>query len=395
MARLAEFLSLLSLQLAAGLVGLGVLRFALPAWWRRRGVRRMALGVLTIDLLLPLAWFVLARDGTAQIADGLVPLLILLFAGQGALAIGLALVALLKAASRRPLGANAPAHPGRRRFLLGAAAAAVPVAAASVCGAGVAEAGQVARLRLRTVRLPRLPAALEGMRILHISDVHLWTLVHVDDLARALDQVTPGDADLVCVTGDLADDFTQLPDALERIAALAPPLGCFASLGNHEHARGLEKCLPIFAAGPVSLLRTAGRHLRWRDTDLSLLGIDDPRANVHQSRADFYKQQVASVMAPVPADTFTILMSHRPPGFDEAARHGIDLTLSGHTHGGQAALFGHSILEVTSPEKYPWGVYRLGESVLHVTCGAGQWFPFRLGCPAELVMLELRRGEPA
>jgi predicted MPP superfamily phosphohydrolase len=70
----------------------------------------------------------------------------------------------------------------------------------------------------------------------------------------------------------------------------------------------------------------------------------------------------------------------------------VDLTLAGHTHGGQAALAGRSILTVASPEKYPWGVYAKGRSRLHVTSGVGQWFPFRFGCPPETVILELRRG---
>jgi hypothetical protein len=246
-------------------------------------------------------------------------------------------------------------------------------------------------LRRRTVVLPGLPEALDGLRILHLSDPHLWYVVTLADLDAALAQVPAGEVDLVCVTGDVADDLDQLAPALERIAALAPPLGCFACLGNHEHARGLSRALKTFADSRVSLLRTGGRRVRYRDTDVYLVGIDDPRGFPGVERSQFFREQVETVMRPVPKGSFTIALSHRPGVFDAAAEAGIALTLAGHTHGGQAAVMGTSILAIATPERYPWGLYERGGRALHVTCGVGHWFPVRLGCPAGLVLLQLRR----
>jgi len=396
MARLGDFGTLLGLQIVCGLIILLLLRTVLRHWWRRRPVRRATWIVLALDVALPVLWFALARSGRNVAADGVIPWLILILVAQVAVIFALALAGLLKAAERLPV----PRVPGtqrklfdprRRQLLLRGTAAALPVVAVAVCGTGFAEARQTARLKRRVLRLPHLPEPLDGLKILQISDVHLWDLVRLPDLAAALARVPRGEADLVCVTGDLADDLVQLPDALEMIAGLNPPLGCYACLGNHEHSRGLSRVLTIFADGPVMLLRTAGRRLRRDDADLWLTGIDDPRARPLENRSDFYAQQLDGALGPVPDGAFTILMSHRPGGFDQAAARRVDLTLSGHTHGGQAALAGHSILSVASPQKYPWGIYRRGDSLLHVTCGAGQWFPFRFGCPPEIVMLELRR----
>ncbi len=247
-------------------------------------------------------------------------------------------------------------------------------------------------MRRRTVVLPDLPEALDGLRILHLSDTHLWHFVTLADLDAALAQVPADEVDLVCFTGDIADDLDQLAPALERVAALAPPLGCFACLGNHEYARGLGRVLRTFAGSPVSLLRAGGKRLQHRGADFYLVGIDDPRDSPGVQRERFYREQVETVMRPVPQGSFTIALSHRPGAFDAAAAAGISLTLAGHTHGGQAAVLGASILAIATPERYPWGLYERDGRALHVTCGVGHWFPVRLGCPPELVLLQLRRN---
>ena len=125
-----------------------------------------------------------------------------------------------------------------------------------------------------------MPAALDGLRILHLSDTHLWHFVTLADLDAALAQVPAGEVDLVCFTGDVADDLDQLAPALARVAALAPPLGCFACLGQPRvRARPAAGSCAAFAASPVSLLRAGGTRLRHRDTDFYLVGIDDPRGS--------------------------------------------------------------------------------------------------------------------
>jgi hypothetical protein len=84
-------------------------------------------------------------------------------------------------------------------------------------------------------------------------------------------------------------------------------------------------------------------------------------------------------------------MSHRPDVFPYAADLGVQLTLSGHTHGGQIGFDGRSVLEGVFPHSFLWGEYAIKASRLYTTCGAGHWFPFRLGCPAEAPLITLRR----
>ncbi len=395
MATFTELMMLMSGQVAAGGLVWALARVVTPGGLvgGPRG-RRLTTVLLVADVALPLAWFVLARGLNTRLADGLIPWLILLFLGQVTTALVLAPAALLRAGRRRRDGRRSGFQPGdhlRRRLLLRSAALALPAIALSAGTTGAAQASRTARLRRRTVVLPELPAPLEGLRILHLSDTHLWHFVTLADLDAALQQVPAGEVDLVCFTGDIADDLDQLAPALARVAALAPPLGCFACLGNHEYARGLGRVLSTFADSPVSLLRCGGQRLRFRDTDIYLVGIDDPRDAPGMDRSQFFQEQVTTVMRPVPAGSFTIALSHRPGAFDAAAAAGIALTLAGHTHGGQAAVLETSILAVATPERYPWGLYERDGRALHVTCGVGHWFPVRLGCPPELVLLELRR----
>jgi predicted MPP superfamily phosphohydrolase len=396
MATYPELLTLLSAQLAAGGLVWALLRVVVPGGLLRGPrARRLTTALLAADVVLPLLWFVLAHGVNPRLADGLIVWLILLFLGQGTTALVLAPAALLRAGRQwrtQGSGDDPAVDHLRRRVLLRSAALALPLIAVSAGAAGAVQASRTARLRRRTVVLPGLPEALDGLRILHLSDIHLWWFVTLADLEAALAQIPAGEVDLVCLTGDVADDLALLAPALERIAALAPPLGCFACLGNHEQARRLGFALKTFADSPVSLLRTGGRRLRHRDADLYLVGIDDPHGFPGVQRSQFFREQVETVMRPVPEGSFTIALSHRPGVFDAAAAAGIALTLAGHTHGGQAAVFGTSILEIATPERYPWGLYERHGRALHVTCGVGHWFPVRLGCPPELVLLQLRRS---
>jgi uncharacterized protein len=391
MIRWQDFLLLLAAFLAVGALLAVLVRVALPGWWRRIVVRRAVILALALNLLLPGAWYVLMRLALTDTADGLVPLLLGLFFGQLAVAGWLFLRVLWRAgARRRQWTASGPVRLDRRRFLLQGTALALPAAAAAAGMGGVIEAASPVRLRRETLRLPGLPDALSGLRILHFADVHLWKLVRLPDLERALRRAPRGEYDLVCVTGDLANDMTQLPRALELIAGLEAPLGHYACLGNHEHAKGLSAAVAAYAAGPVTLLRASGKQLQHRGHPFVLAGIDDLRAVPRVSQRVFYPDQIRRALGPTPRESFSVLLSHRPSVLPYAAQAGVDLVLAGHTHGGQLAIGGRSILEIKGATRWAWGTYRHQDAVMHVTCGMGQWFPFRLGCPPEMVLLELR-----
>jgi uncharacterized protein len=103
----------------------------------------------------------------------------------------------------------------------------------------------------------------------------------------------------------------------------------------------------------------------------------------------FFERSIDAALRDTTGEAFTVLMTHRPMAFDAAATRGVDLTLAGHTHGGQIGFNGRSLLYAVNPEKYMWGLYEKGDAKLYVSAGAGHWFPYRIGCPAEIPLYVL------
>ena len=288
---------------------------------------------------------------------------------------------------------HGPAKPNpKRRLLLKSAAAIFPVAAISGGITGVASSLGPIQLKQMTFRYPNLPEKLEGLKILQLSDIHLGYYVILRDLENLLAKAEPDKPDLVLVTGDIADDLTALPYALEMIYNVRPRLGVYASLGNHEYYRGIREVKQIFHKSPIPLLVDQGSLIEIEGQSVFIGGADDPRW-LRRWDTSFLQKTVVKSMANAPVDSFKILMSHRPEAFDYASKKGIDLTLSGHTHGGQIGFGGKSVFEGTLPYKYLWGHYiKASGSQLYTTSGMGHWFPFRLGCPQEAPLITLSRA---
>ncbi len=278
----------------------------------------------------------------------------------------------------------------RRRVLLKAAAAALPMIALTGGAGGVARGFGRITMPGIAFSFSGLPPSLDGLRILHLSDLHLGLyldLTHLESVLVNAEQAAP---DLVLVTGDIADELEMLPDALRMISEFDAPLGHYASLGNHEYYRGIREVQRTFDAGPVPLLVDQHVTIPVNGTSLAVAGADDPRSmHNHTERLRVSVQQAVTGINP---GTFTVLMSHRPEGLDHAAEHNIPLTLSGHTHGAQIGLGGRSALEPFLPSLYLWGKYAKGSSQLYTTSGMGHWFPFRLGCPPEAPIIVLNRA---
>lgn len=281
---------------------------------------------------------------------------------------------------------------GRRSFVVKAAAA-IPAATIAAGTIGIVDSYEDARIPSIPFTFNNLPRELDGLRILHISDIHLGYYVDLDYLERTLLHAEKGRPDIVLVTGDVADDLTLLPEALRMIDQLRPRYGTYGSIGNHEYYRGIETVLRAFDRGPIPLLRDAGTAVRIGGAELYLGGADDP-ARIREGNNDrFLRTTVDRSFDGASSDAFHLLMSHRPRGFDAAAELGVPMTISGHTHGGiQLGIGGRSPLDLIVPEQYVWGHYRKGNSQLYTSAGVGHWFPFRLGCPREAPIYILRRA---
>ncbi len=275
----------------------------------------------------------------------------------------------------------------RRRFLKGAAAV-VPAVALSTGISGVAHAFTDIKVYRKTVPFENLPPQLEGLRILHLSDIHIGYYVWLEHVATALEAARAYKPDLILATGDLSDRLDVYGELLDMMYRFDAPMGVYASLGNHEYYRGITQVRRIFGRSPVPLLVDDGLPIKCNGYPVYLAGADDPRYLSSRS-SGFFQRTIDAALANAPSDAFTILMSHRPEGFDYAAETGVDLTLAGHHHGTQIGFDGRSVFEEVMPKKYLWGVYEKGPSRLYTSAGVGHWFPFRLGCPAEAPVLEL------
>lgn len=296
-------------------------------------------------------------------------------------------------AGRKRRGEEASSGPTRRQFLSGAAAV-LPTFSALAGPVGAASSLRDPVLRRVDIRVPHLPAGLDGLKILHVTDIHLGTFIDVDQVEAAVALARPEAPDLVALTGDLADDYTKLPGALRALASLETPLGLFACIGNHELYRGRAEAERILREAGVHYLCGEGLLLSYRGEKLFIAGADDP-GRMGQDHRPFLEKTVKKAFADCPPSVRArILLSHRPEGFEAGARYGALLTLAGHTHGAQAAFFGRSWLEWLLPESYLLGVYRNQESFLYTSAGLGHWFPFRFNCPCEAALITLKR-DPA
>lgn len=266
----------------------------------------------------------------------------------------------------------------------------MPAAALGGGVAGFSGKDEPVQLREVAVDIPHLPQPLDGLRILHLSDLHLGCTRDASDLEDFLANLRQK-PDLIALTGDIAEHLDQLAPALALLSQVGAKHGAFACLGNHEHFYDLDRVRRSFDKSSVQLLDDQSQRVRIGHARLAVLGVDDPFEIGHLGDRIFTLAERERT-----AD-FRLLLSHRPRGFRAAAARNVDLTLSGHLHGGQVGAAKTSALDLAPRDWFPWGLYTEGTSRLYTTSGFGEWYPFRLGCPAEGAMLTLRgpKGQSA
>ncbi len=254
---------------------------------------------------------------------------------------------------------------------------------------------RVARTELR-VPVGHLPRCAEGIRILHLTDLHIGNRLEGDSLSRLVARANALRPDLVALTGDLFDfDPRHVDDGARRLGELRAPLGVFAVLGNHDVYTGADRVATGLArhAPGITLLRDAWARLPVPEP-LYVAGVDDP--GVDWTRRGVELGALDRLAAELPDDGPAILLVHRPEAFPQAARLGFPLVLAGHTHGGQLALPGGRINFARLITRFDRGLYAENGSTLYVNRGAGFAGPaLRLNCPREIAILELVRPRVA
>jgi len=242
------------------------------------------------------------------------------------------------------------------------------------------------------IDVPGLPDPLRGLRIVHLSDLHIGNGMEDVRLDALVARVNEMGADLVALTGDLFDfDPRHVEDGARRLGRLRARLGVFAVLGNHDHYTGREyvaESLGQLAPG-IQLLR--GDLVRIPGVEpLYLAGVDDPGAD--WTARGVRLQELEDLGEGMPEDGPVVLLIHRPEAFPQAQRLGFPLVLAGHTHGGQLALPGAGHLNLARMvTRYHRGLYRENGSTLYVNRGIGVAGPaIRFNCPREIATIELR-----
>jgi len=250
---------------------------------------------------------------------------------------------------------------------------------------------RVDRTRVR-LPLPGLAPALDGLRIVQVTDLHIGNRLEGARLDRMVDLVNAQDPDLVVLTGDLFDfDPACVEDGARRLGRLCARYGVYAILGNHDIRTGAEvvaRGLARFAPG-LRLLRDESIRLPVAEP-LYLAGIEDPGNDWSARGVEL--PALERLAHGRPTDGPTLLLVHRPELFRQAARLGFPIVIAGHTHGGQLALptpGGQlNLARIVTP--FTRGLFRSGESVMYVNRGLGVGGPaLRVNCPREIATLEL------
>jgi predicted MPP superfamily phosphohydrolase len=284
-------------------------------------------------------------------------------------------------------GADAPSDPQRRIALARFTAAVSAAGSASVAAAGVRTALSEPELREVRVVLDRLPKAFDGLRIVQLSDIHVGPTIGREFTEHLLERVTALAPDLVVLTGDLVDG------SVERLAEDVAPLGRFPArfgtlfcTGNHEYYSGVDPWCAHFESLGIRVLRNARHTLTLGDAALDIVGVDDWGGRGRPGGFD-----LDAAVAGRDATRCAVLLCHQPKGVDAAAAAGLDLVLSGHTHGGQIWPYNYFVL---FQQPYVKGLHRHGEHTqIYVHTGTGYWGPpIRVKVPAEIALITLVCG---
>ena len=247
----------------------------------------------------------------------------------------------------------------------------------------------------RELRVERLPAALDGLRIVQISDLHVGPHTSPRFLARIARAVHDAGAEVIAITGDQVDDFPQ--DAAHFAVAFAElhaPLGVYVVPGNHDVYAGWRDVRRALESLPFTVLVNEAVPREWNATRMWIAGTGDP-AGRYWSRdggADA-APDIGRTLARVPAGEFVLVLAHNPALWPALAQRGVPVTLSGHTHHGQLAIPSLGWSLVSPFVDHAMGTYERNGSVLYVHPGTNSWgLPFRLGAPPEVTILTLVRG---
>lgn len=274
---------------------------------------------------------------------------------------------------------------------------------------------------VREIEIPiaNLPPEMDGMRITQLSDIHIGSYMPTAQVRRAVGMANELNGHLAVVTGDFVSGRSDpLEECITELSHLRAPLGVWGCNGNHEiYAQAEAKSAELFRRFGMKLLRMENAELRWQGSEFNLIGVDYQRQRDTEGK---HAPMLFGVDRLVRHDVPNILLSHNPNSFRKAAELGIELSLAGHTHGGQVKveILDHRWSPAQFLTPYVAGLYRrpllapenTGDaadssgppvaisdlhcsSAVYVNRGLGTiGAPIRLGVPPEITLITLRRA---
>jgi predicted MPP superfamily phosphohydrolase len=273
------------------------------------------------------------------------------------------------------------------------------------------------RLRYSVVRvdvpIANIPRELDGLRIAQLSDIHIGDYMPPNEIARAVDMANALNPDISFVTGDfVSGEGDPLDVCIAELSRLRAPLGVWGCNGNHEIYAGVEDDAErLFREKGMRLLRARNEIVERNGARFNLIGVDYQRDHMVRSEDVRPGPMLQEIESLVRRDMPNVLLSHNPNSFHRAAELGIELSLAGHTHGGQVKveIVDHDITPARLISPFVAGLYRLPMSgnghadgngsqksalaALYVNRGLGTFgFPVRIGVPPEITLLTLRRA---
>jgi predicted MPP superfamily phosphohydrolase len=209
------------------------------------------------------------------------------------------------------------------------------------------------------IAIPHLPSGLEGLQIVQLSDIHLSGYMPRAQVRRAVEMANELRADLAVITGDFITGASDpLADCVDELRMLRAPLGVWGCNGNHEiYAKVEHTAEKLFAAAGMKLLRQESVQLTFKGSQFNLIGVDYQRERTTEGNK---QQTLNGVESLVRRDMPNILLSHNPNSFPRAAELGIQLSLAGHTHGGQiqVEILDHRLSPARFMTDYIAGLYQ-------------------------------------
>ena len=262
----------------------------------------------------------------------------------------------------------------------------------SIVGAGLGMWAtlRVPRVRRRDISLKNLPPALDGLKIVQLSDLHIGSTYKGAWLKKVVERANELDPDLILITGDLVDNTPDvLAEDMRPLTELRARLGVLVSVGNHEYYSGLMPWIETWRNMGLDVLLNQWKSFKLNGEYIIISGIADASARKYPGLL-LPDARAARSGAP---EGFFILMSHQPCMAMEHAKLGYDLQLSGHTHGGQY-VFLFPLVSLLN-KGYRSGLYTVGSMMLHVSPGTGLWgyIPMRIGAPSEISLLVLHSSK--